>query len=53
MNLKDFEKRYKLPDKKGINIEGTIRLMEKKDVSAVLKLFNQQQKKYKIYYKMS
>lgn len=25
MDLKTFEKRYRLPDKKGINIEGTVR----------------------------
>lgn len=48
-----MEKRYRLPDTKSIKILGNIRIMEKKDISEVLKLFNQQQQKYKIYYKMN
>jgi glycylpeptide N-tetradecanoyltransferase len=51
--MKQFEQRYRLPAKDSIKIEGTIRKMEKKDISAVLKLHMNQQKKYKVYYKMS
>lgn len=53
MKMKHFEDKYKLPDRNTINITGTVRKMEKKDVSTVLKLHNQQQKNYKVYYKMS
>lgn len=53
MKMKQFEDRYKLPDKSTINLLGTVRKMEKKDISVVLKLYNLQQKQYKIYYKMS
>ena len=53
MTLKQFEKYHRLPDKKGINIKGDMRLMAKKDLSAVFKLFNQQQEKYKFRYKVS
>jgi len=38
MTIKDMVRKYKLPDKKGINIVGNIREMQKKDVSDVLKL---------------
>ena len=41
MTVKDMVRKYKLPDKKGINIIGNIRAMEKKDVSDVLKLHMQ------------
>ena len=30
---KDYARRYRMPDKKGINITGTVRPMTKKDVS--------------------
>ena len=53
VSMKQFEKRYELPERKGIEIEGTIRKMEKKDISTVLKLHNNQQKLYKVHYKMS
>jgi len=42
-----------MPDKKGINLKGYVRVMEKKDLSSVIKLYNQQVKKYQIYYKFS
>ena len=45
MSLKDFEKRYRLPPKASINIVGSIRTMEKKDLAAVYKLFNEQTEK--------
>jgi hypothetical protein len=50
---KTFIQRYRLPDQKGINIKGTIRLMTKKDVPQVYKIFNQQQENYKFKYKMT
>jgi hypothetical protein len=37
-----YIQRFRLPDKKHINLKGNVRAMEKKDVSAVLKLFNEQ-----------
>ena len=40
MKMKHFEDKYKLPDRNTINITGTVRKMEKKDVSTVLKLHN-------------
>jgi len=42
-----------MPDKKFINLKGDIRLMQKKDLSIVFKLFNIQQEKYKFRYKLS
>jgi glycylpeptide N-tetradecanoyltransferase len=39
-SYKDFIKQYKMPDKKSIDIQGTTRLMEKKDAAQVLKLWN-------------
>jgi glycylpeptide N-tetradecanoyltransferase len=42
MTMKQFEKKYQLPDRSGIDITGNIRKMEKKDISIVLKLFNLQ-----------
>ena len=53
MKMKQFEDRYKLPDRNSINIIGTVRAMEKRDISTVLKLHNMQQKNYKVHYKMS
>ena len=38
MSIKDMARKYKLPERKGINIVGNIRAMEKRDVSEVLKL---------------
>lgn len=40
MTMKQFVNKWRLPEKKGIKIEGNIRDMQKKDASAVLKLFN-------------
>jgi len=37
--MKDFEKKYRLPNRDGIKIKGVIRLMTKKDLSRVHKLF--------------
>ena len=42
-----------LPEKKTINIVGTIREMQKKDITDVLKLYNIQQTKYKVWYKLN
>jgi glycylpeptide N-tetradecanoyltransferase len=53
MPMGQFEKRYRMPDKKGIKLIGNVRPMEKKDLTAVIKLYNQQVKKYQIYYKFS
>lgn len=53
LNMKQFEKRYQLPEQSGIQIEGQVRKMEKKDITAVLKLYKEQQEKYKMYYKFS
>jgi len=53
MSFKDFNKKHRLPDKKGIKIQGEIRPMVKKDLSIVFKLWNKQQEKYKLRYKMS
>jgi len=39
MSLKEFDKLYKLPDKKKINLVGELRPMLKKDLSAVYKLW--------------
>jgi len=39
LTMQQFIKRYKLPDPKTINIEGSIRVMEKKDISMCFKLF--------------
>jgi len=38
ITMKEMVRKYKLPDKKGISIVGTIRPMQKKDVTDVLKL---------------
>ena len=46
-------KKHQLPKREDIEIIGDIRAMEKKDISTVLKLFNNQQSKYKVHYKMS
>lgn len=43
----------KLHEKKKINIVGNIRQMEKKDISQVFKLFQNQHGKYKLHYKLS
>mmetsp|Transcript_958 Transcript_958/g.1704 ORF Transcript_958/g.1704 Transcript_958/m.1704 type:complete len:323 (-) Transcript_958:67-1035(-) len=51
--MKQFEKRYRLPDREGIKLEGALRVMQKKDLSQVHKLYHEQQKKYKVYYKLS
>ena len=53
MSIKQFASRYRLPDKKNLNFKGQIRKMEKKDISAVMKLFNKHQEKYKIRHKMN
>ena len=53
MTFPQFEKRYRMPDKKGINLKGSVRLMEKRDITAVQKLYNEQVSKFKIYYKHS
>ena len=53
MTLKQFERRFMLPEKKTINIVGTIREMQKKDITDVLKLYNIQQTKYKVWYKLN
>lgn len=53
MTLKQFVQKYKLPDQSSIKIEGLVRKMEKKDISAVMKLYKQQMEKYKMYYKFS
>lgn len=45
--------KYKLPLRNGIEIQGTTRLMEKKDAAQVFKLWNIQQEKYKFRYKMT
>ena len=50
---KQFVTKNRLPDEKGITINGSIRRMEKKDITAVLKLWNKQQEKYKVRYKFS
>lgn len=41
MPLKQFINKYKLPDQTNIKIEGLVRKMEKKDISAVMKLYKQ------------
>lgn len=53
MSLKDFNKKYRMPDKNSINIKGEIRLMLKKDASAIYKLFNDAQQKYQFKYKFT
>uniref|UniRef100_A0A7S3MZS9 Glycylpeptide N-tetradecanoyltransferase n=1 Tax=Strombidium inclinatum TaxID=197538 RepID=A0A7S3MZS9_9SPIT len=53
MPMKNFEKRYRLPDKQGTGLVGVIRPMLKKDLTAVLKLYHAQMAKTQIYYKMS
>ena len=53
LTMKQFVQKYKLPEQSGIKIEGNVRKMEKKDISAVLKLYKQQMEKYKMYYKFS
>ena len=53
MPMKQFVNKYKLPDQSGIKIDGIVRLMEKKDISTVLKLYKQQMEKCKMYYKFS
>lgn len=53
MTMKAFEKRFKLPEKKTINIVGEIREMQKKDITDVLKLYNIQQQQYKVWYKLN
>ena len=39
MSLKEFDKKYRLPKKDSIKLNGTVRPMLKKDVPAVFKLF--------------
>ena len=39
MSLKEFNAKYKMPNKQNIGIKGDIRLMLKKDLSSVYKLF--------------
>lgn len=51
--MSDFVRHHKLPAEDTIKINGEIREMTKRDTSTVLKLFNMQQAKYKIHYKMS
>ena len=53
VKLQAFEHRFKLPEHKSINIVGDLRLMQKKDASAVLKLYNQSNAERKFKYKMS
>lgn len=53
MTMDQFVKANRLPKKDMINIEGSIRRMQKKDVTQVLKLLQNQQKKYKFRYKYS
>ena len=53
MTMKQFVKKHDLPKESSMNIVGNVRPMTKKDVSTVLKLFNDQQSKYKVHYKMS
>jgi len=42
-----------MPEKKTININGTIREFQKKDISIVLKLHNETQKDFKLKYKLT
>ena len=51
MSFKEFDKKHSLPKKENINIKGNLRLMVKKDLNVVYKLWNQQQEKYKLRYK--
>ena len=51
--MKDFEKKYRLPNRDGIKINGVIRHMTKKDLARVHKLFTDQQKKYVVNSRMS
>jgi len=53
VEMRGFEKRFALPEKNTINIVGNIRLMTKKDASAVLKLFKLSNENRKFKYKMS
>jgi len=46
----DFAKQHQLPKKEFIQIEGTFRLMEAKDVGQVHQLYHQQMKKHSIYF---
>lgn len=52
LSLKEFGKQYRLIKKESIQLKGSYRLMEKKDIPAVFKLFKLQQDKYKICYRM-
>ena len=51
--MKQFEKRFRLPDKSGIFIKGEVREMQKRDITDVLKLYNLQQQQYKVWYKLN
>lgn len=42
MTFKQFKKQHHLTDKKFINLKGTLRLMEKKDIPTVFKLWKKQ-----------
>jgi len=53
MTMKSFLARFQLPEKKSINLVGSMRPMLKKDASVVLKLFNAQMEKMLVRYKMS
>ena len=44
---------FKLPPKDSIALVGTVRPMEKRDVSSILKLWNTNQAKYKLRYKFT
>lgn len=51
--MKTFVQKYHIEKREAVKINGTIRKMEKKDIAVVLKLYNQQVAKYKVYYKFS
>jgi len=51
--LETFKKNMRLPDTKSFEITGNMRMMEKKDASGVLKLYNKQMEKCKVRQKMS
>ena len=53
MTRKEFAKKYELPKKDRISIEGVLRPMELKDVKEVLRLYNIQNEKHGVSMIMS
>ena len=52
-SIKDFDKGLRLPKKDSIKIQGSVRIMLKKDIPVVYKLFKEQQERYRFHHKLS